>query len=67
MSISKDKERASSPTGNIIIAAIISSVQAKDIYSKVKVPDIFTGDRKKFKVYETQCRMYLWADAKKEN
>jgi hypothetical protein len=67
MFISKDKERASSPTGNIIIAVIIFSVQAKDIYFKIKVPDTFTSDRKKFKIYEAQYRMYLWADAKKGN
>jgi hypothetical protein len=67
MFISKGKERALSPTGNIITAVIMSSVQAKDTYPRVEVPDTFTGDRKKFKAYEAQCRMYLWADTKKEN
>jgi hypothetical protein len=67
MSTSKGKERAFNPTGSIIIIAIISPVQAKDIYSKVKVSDTFIGDRKKFKIYEAQCCIYLWADAKKEN
>jgi hypothetical protein len=52
MFISKGKERASSSTGNTIAAAIIFPVQAKDTYFKVKVSDIFTGDRKKFKAYE---------------
>jgi hypothetical protein len=59
MSISKDKERVLSLTGNIIAAAIISPVQAKDTYLKIKIPDIFIGDRKKFKTYETQYRIYL--------
>jgi hypothetical protein len=59
MSINKGKERAPSPTGNIIIAAIISLIQAKNTYPKIEVPDTFTGDRKKFKAYETQYRMYL--------
>jgi hypothetical protein len=52
MSINKGKERAFSLTGNIIITVIISPVQAKDIYLRVKVSDTFIGDRKKFKVYE---------------
>jgi hypothetical protein len=59
MFTSKNKERASSPTGSIIIAAVMFPVQAKNTYFKVEIPDTFTGDRKKFKVYETQCRMYL--------
>jgi hypothetical protein len=67
MSISKGKERAPNPTGNIIIAAVMFPVQAKDTYPRVEAPDTFIGDRKKFKVYEAQCRMYLWADAKKED
>jgi hypothetical protein len=52
MSTSKGKERAFSPTGNTIITIIVFPVQAKDIYLKVKTPDTFTGDRKKFKAYE---------------
>jgi hypothetical protein len=59
MSISKDKERALNPTGSIIITTVISLIQAKNIYPKIKVPDIFIGDRKKFKAYETQYRIYL--------
>jgi hypothetical protein len=65
MSISKGKKRAASPTGNIIIIAVISTVQAKDIYPRIKILNTFSGDRKKFKIYEAQCRMYLWADKKK--
>jgi hypothetical protein len=59
MSISKDKERASNLTGSIIITAIIFPVQAKNIYFKIKIPDIFISDRKKFKAYEAQYRIYL--------
>jgi hypothetical protein len=53
MFTSKNKERASSPTGSIIIAAVMFPVQAKNTYFKVEIPDTFTGDRKKFKAYET--------------
>jgi hypothetical protein len=59
MSIAKDKERAMSLTGSIIITVIILTVLIKDTFFRVKVSDIFFGDRKKFKVYELQCRMYL--------
>jgi hypothetical protein len=52
MFISKSKERAFSPTGSTIAIVIMSSIQAKDTYFKIKAPDIFTGDRKKFKAYE---------------
>ena len=67
MSTSKGKERAPNPTGNIIVTAtvIASTVLVKDIFSRVKVPDTFLGDRKKFKAYETEYRIYFWADAKK--
>jgi hypothetical protein len=67
MSTSKGKERAASPTGNTIITAVISTVLIKDIFLRVKIPDTFFGDRKKFKAYELQCRMYLWADGKKKD
>jgi hypothetical protein len=59
MFISKGKKRAANPTGNIIITIIIFTVQAKDTYSKVKILNTFSGDRKKFKAYEAQYRMYL--------
>jgi hypothetical protein len=58
MFTSKGKERVPSPTGNIT-TAVIFTVQTKDTYPKVKIPDIFSGDRKKFKTYEAQYRMYL--------
>jgi hypothetical protein len=65
MSISKGKERAVSPTGSITATVAVSTVQVKDIYPRVEAPDTFSGDRKKFKAYEAQCRMYLWADGKR--
>jgi hypothetical protein len=59
MFISKGKERALSPIGSIIITAVVSTVLAKDIFLRVKVSDTFLGDRKKFKAYETECRVYF--------
>jgi hypothetical protein len=59
MSINKGKKRAASPTGSIIVTVTVSTVQAKDTYLRVEALDTFSGDRKKFKIYETQCRMYL--------
>jgi hypothetical protein len=59
MFTNKDKERAISLTGNITATITISTVQAKDIYPKVKISDTFSGDRKKFKAYEAQYRIYL--------
>jgi hypothetical protein len=60
MFTSKGKERAFSLTGSITTAIIImTTVLTKDTYSRIVKPDIFSGDRKKFKTYETQCRMYL--------
>jgi hypothetical protein len=67
MSINKGKERIASLTGNIIITAAIPTVLIKDTFLRMKVPDTFSGDRKKFKIYESQCRMYLWADEKKKD
>jgi hypothetical protein len=65
MSINKGKERAASLTGNIIITAAIPTVLTKDTFPRIEIPNTFFGDRKKFKAYESQCRMYLWADGKK--
>jgi hypothetical protein len=65
MFINKDKERASNLTGSIIIITTVSTVQAKDIYLRIEVLNTFLGDRKKFKIYEAQYRMYLWADGKR--
>jgi hypothetical protein len=67
MFISKGKERAASPTGSIIITITVFTVLTKDTFPRVKVSDTFSGDRKKFKAYELQCRMYLWADRKRED
>jgi hypothetical protein len=59
MSINKDKERAFSLTGSTAITATVFIVQAKDTYPRIELLNTFLGDRKKFKIYETQCRMYL--------
>jgi hypothetical protein len=59
MSTAKDKERAASLTGNIIITATIFTVLIKDIFFKMEIPNTFFDNRKKFKTYESQCRMYL--------
>jgi hypothetical protein len=49
-------KRAANPTGNVI-----SSVAGdkKNTYLKIAIPDLFYGDRKKFKAYYTQVRLYL--------
>jgi hypothetical protein len=54
----KGKKRAANPTDNTITTVAIA-VQAKNTFPRVKTPDTFSGDRKKFKIYESQCRMYL--------
>jgi hypothetical protein len=59
MSISKGKERVFSLTGNTIITVAVPTVLTKDTFPRVEFPDTFSGDRKKFKVYELQSRMYL--------
>jgi hypothetical protein len=67
MSTSKGKERAASLTGSTIITVTVFTVLTKDTFPKMEVPDTFSGDRKKFKAYESQCRMYLWADGKRRD
>ena len=52
MFTSKDKDRAVSLTGNIIITAVIFIILTKDIFPKMEFSNIFSGDRKKFKAYE---------------
>jgi hypothetical protein len=44
-----------------LIGSVFASVAGdkKDIYFKVAVSDLFYGDRKKFKTYCTQVRLYL--------
>jgi hypothetical protein len=37
----------------------------KDVYLKIYTPDLFYGDRKKFKVYCNQVRLYIWSDFKR--
>jgi hypothetical protein len=49
-------KRAASPTGSIV--SFIAG-DKKNTYPKIAVPDLFYGDRKKFKAYYTQVRLYL--------
>jgi hypothetical protein len=37
----------------------------KDVYPKIHTPDLFYGDRKKFKAYCNQVRLYIWNDSKR--
>jgi hypothetical protein len=37
----------------------------KDVYLKVHTPDLFYRDRKKFKAYCNQVRLYIWSDFKR--
>ena len=37
----------------------------KDVYPKIHTPDLFYGDRKKFKAYCNQVRLYIWSDSKR--
>ena len=37
----------------------------KDVYPKIHIPDLFYGDRKKFKAYCNQVRLYIWSDVKR--
>jgi hypothetical protein len=50
-----------------LIGSVVASVAGdkKNIYSKIAVPDLFYKDRKKFKAYCTQVRLYLWNDFKR--
>jgi len=59
MFINKNKKRALSLTGNIITATITFTVLAKNIFPRIKISDIFSEDRKKFKAYETKYRIYF--------
>jgi hypothetical protein len=49
-------KRSASPT-----ESVVSSVTGnkKDTYLKIAIPDLFYRDRKKFKAYYTQVRLYL--------
>ena len=37
----------------------------KEMYLKIHIPDLFYGDKKKFKAYCNQVRLYIWSDAKR--
>jgi hypothetical protein len=40
-------------------------IQQKDTYSRVAEPNTFSKNRKKFKAYEAQYRLYIWANQKR--
>ena len=61
---SSSKARASSPTGSIDTTV---TTTVKEVYPKVAEPDLFYGDRKKFKAYCTQVSLYIWADNKRKH
>jgi len=60
----KGKGRDTSPTGSMVTSTTEAGV-TKEAYPKVAEPDLFYGDRKKFKAYCTQTRLYIWADMRK--
>jgi hypothetical protein len=45
--------------------SIHEKLSEKDVYLKVHTPDLFYGDRKKFKAYCNQVRLYIWSDSKR--
>jgi hypothetical protein len=55
-------KRAANPIGSVINFV---AGDKKDTYPKVAVSDLFYRDRKKFKAYYTQIRLYLWNDFKR--
>jgi hypothetical protein len=56
----KDKKRAFNLISNTMTAVTaITTILTKDIYPRIAELDTFLDDRKKFKAYETQCRMYF--------
>jgi hypothetical protein len=63
----KARARDASPTGSVATAGpAAESAATKETNPKVAEPDLFYGDRKKFKAYCTQVRMYLWSDSKRK-
>jgi hypothetical protein len=70
----KDTDTASITSGEPGMAGQMTPTQSvttvkldQDQAIKVKEPDLFYGEKKKFKSFRTQCRMYIWADKKKKN
>jgi len=49
-------KRVASPTGNVVNSV---TGNKKNTYPKIAIPDLFYRDRKKFKAYYTQVRLYL--------
>jgi hypothetical protein len=48
-----------------LAGSIHEELSEKDVYPKVHTPDLFYGDKKKFKVYCNQVRLYIWSDFKR--
>jgi hypothetical protein len=49
-------KRAVSLIGSVVISV---TGNKNDTYLKITISDLFYGDRKKFKAYYTQVRLYL--------
>jgi membrane-anchored protein YejM (alkaline phosphatase superfamily) len=62
--MSAEKVRAANPTENTTV--LITGKRDKEVYPKLKKSDLFYGDRKKFKIYYTQVRLYIWTDGKRK-
>src|SRR5450755_413037 len=48
-------------TGNTA-KSIHEDTGEKNVYSKVHIPNLFYGDRKKFEAYCNQIRFFIWND-----
>jgi hypothetical protein len=57
-------KRPVSLTESVVIS--VAGNKKKKVYLKLKKPDLFYGNRKKFKAYYTQMRLCLWADVKRK-
>jgi hypothetical protein len=49
---SKEKDRTPNPIGSVT-STVVDKKDDKEAYPKVQIPDLFYGDRKKFKAYYT--------------
>jgi hypothetical protein len=55
-------KRAASPIKSV---SVLVAENKKNTYPKITIPNLFYGDRKKFKAYYTQIRLYFWSDFKR--
>lgn len=60
---SRDDETPTPSTDTPATTTAMSTTKA--VVPKVAVPDFFHGDRKKFKAYCSQVRLYIWSEAKR--